>query len=195
MTAAGAGRAARPDRTQLSKRLAYVLRHDPGSIGAELDDGGWAEVATVLHGLGAAGRPLRRAVLEQIVAEDAKGRYEFDPTGGRIRARQGHSVNVDLGLDAVRPPDVLYHGTAVRFLERIRAEGLRPMGRHHVHLSADVSTASTVGSRRGRSVVFRVDAGAMFRDGHQFFRSTNGVWLVDAVPSVYLAEHGDAAEG
>ncbi len=196
MTDAGADRAKRADLTQISKRLSYVLRHHPGSIGAELDRAGWIAVETVLNGLGAPGRPLDRAVLEQIVADDAKGRYEFDPGRHRIRARQGHSVSVDLGLAAVRPPDVLYHGTAVRFLERIRAEGLRPMGRHHVHLSAEVSTASTVGSRRGPSVVLLVDAGAMFRDGHQFFRSANGVWLVDDVPPNYLTEYGgDVSEG
>lgn len=196
VTDAGAGRAKPADLTRISKRLSYVLRHNPGSIGADLDSAGWAEVGTVLTGLGAIGRPLDRAVLEQIVAEDAKGRYEFDPSGQRIRARQGHSVSVELGLDPVRPPDVLYHGTAVRFLERIRAEGLRPMGRHHVHLSADVSTASTVGRRRGPSVVLRVDAGAMFGDGHQFFRSANGVWLVDEVSPKYLSEYGgDVSEG
>lgn len=195
MTGADAGRAARPDLTRISKRLSYVLRHNPGSIGAELDRAGWAEAATVLTGLGSGGRPLDRAVLGQIVAEDAKGRYEFDPSGRRVRARQGHSVSVELGLDPVRPPDVLYHGTAVRFLESIEADGLRPMGRHHVHLSGDMRTASTVGSRRGPSLVLRVDAGAMFRDGHHFFRSANGVWLVDAVPSTYVVKSDDAPAG
>lgn len=193
MTAADsdAGRPTQSARTRISKRLSYVLRHDPGSIGAQVSSGGWAEVATVLKGLGVAGRPLDRSVLDQVVAEDAKGRYEFDEDGRRIRARQGHSVAVDLGLVAVLPPDQLYHGTAIRFLERIRAEGLLPMGRHHVHLSADVSTASAVGSRRGPSSVLRVDARAMSRDGYEFFRSANGVWLVDHVPSAYLTERGE----
>ncbi len=195
MTGSGAeaGRPTRSARAGISKRLSYVLRHNPASIGVELSREGWAEVATVLSGLGAAGRPLDRAVLDLIVAEDAKGRYESDAAGRRIRARQGHSVSVELSLQAVDPPDVLYHGTAVRFLERIGAEGLRPMGRHHVHLSGDVATASVVGSRRGPSAVLRVDAAGMARDGHRFFMSANGVWLVDHVPPAYLAGHGEGA--
>ena len=105
----------------------------------------------------------------------------------RIRARQGHSIDVDLALPALAPPPVLYHGTATRFLDAILRDGLTKQRRHHVHLSADVATATQVGARHGRPVVLRVDAAAMAAAGHVFHRSENGVWLTDAVPSAFLA--------
>jgi len=129
---------------------------------------------------------ISRAELEEVVARSDKRRFAFDPTGKRIRANQGHSVEVDLELEPAAPPEALYHGTAERFAGPIEREGLRKMARHHVHLSGDVETARSEGGRRGRAVVFVVAAGAMHRAGHRFYRSANGVWLVDHVPAEYL---------
>lgn len=170
------------DRDQVSKRLAYVLRHAPESIGLTLDARGWGEVTVVTAGLGISG-----AELEAIVAGDAKGRYALSADGLRIRAEQGHSVPVALGHPAVTPPDRLYHGTVEAALEAILREGLVPRARHDVHLSADLATARQVGSRRGLPVVLVIDARAMVEAGHTFVRSGNGVWLVPAVPPAFLS--------
>jgi putative RNA 2'-phosphotransferase len=175
------------DVVRVSKRLSYVLRHRPESIGVRLDAAGWVDVAALLAALARHGLPLTRAELEHVVAGNDKRRFAFDRTGTRIRASQGHSVAVSLGYEATRPPDELFHGTVERFLPAILDEGLRPGNRHAVHLSPDIRTARTVGARRGRPVVLRVDAAAMAADGRTFTRSANGVWLVDAVPPAYLS--------
>jgi len=169
---------------RISKFLARHLRHDPGRIGIELDARGWTGVDELLRAAAAHGFPFTRAELAEVVAANDKQRYALD--GDRIRANQGHSVEVDLELPATEPPEWLYHGTVARFLAAIRDEGLRPMNRHAVHLSPDRETATRVGARRGRAVVLPVRAGAMHRDGHTFRVSENGVWLTDAVPARYL---------
>lgn len=171
-------------RTRISKFLARHLRHTPERIGLTLDPQGWVDVEELLRASAAHGMPLSRAELEQVVTENDKQRFALD--GGRIRANQGHSVAVDLGLPTAVPPNVLYHGTVARFLAAIRREGLRRRARQHVHLSPDRQTAERVGARRGRPVVLVVDAAAMHRAGHAFRVSANGVWLVDAVPPRYL---------
>ncbi|MTE12371.1 RNA 2'-phosphotransferase [Nocardia aurantiaca] len=170
-----------------SKRLSRHLRHAPEAIGIELDSAGWVDVALLLEALGRHGRAISRPELDEVVARNNKRRFEFDATGTRIRASQGHSVDVDLEYRATTPPDVLYHGTVAAALPGIRAEGLKPMRRHDVHLSADTETAVKVGARRGRPVVLTVDAAGMHRDGYEFRVSTNGVWLVTAVPPGYLS--------
>lgn len=172
---------------RLSKRLAYVLRHDPGSVGLTLDQAGWVDVDDLLEALAARGTVVSRARLDALVKDSDKQRFAFDESGTRIRANQGHSTRVELGYAPRTPPSVLFHGTPARNLAAIRAEGLRPGGRHAVHLSPDEATARRVGERRGRAVVLRVDAAAMAADGSEFTRSPNGVWLVDAVPAAYLA--------
>ncbi len=169
------------DVVRLSKRLSFVLRHRPESVGLRLDAAGWADVDELLAAL-----RLTRADLERVVATNDKRRFAFDETGTRIRASQGHSVAVELGYRSEQPPDELFHGTVERFLPAILAEGLRPGRRHAVHLSSDVATARAVGGRRGRPVVLRVDAAAQAAEGAAFTRSANGVWLVDAVPPSHL---------
>jgi putative RNA 2'-phosphotransferase len=170
------------DVVRTSKRLSYVLRHRPASIGITLDAAGWVAVEELLPALAAHGLRLTRADLDAVVAGNDKQRFAYDETGTRIRASQGHSVAVDLGYEAAAPPAVLFHGTVDRFLPAILAEGLRPGHRHAVHLSPDVATARSVGGRRGRPVVLRVDAAGLAAEGARFTRSANGVWLVDAVP-------------
>lgn len=128
--------------TQLSKRPAYLLRHAPHEAGLTLEPGGWVPLAPVLAHL-----RVRREDVERVVAGSDKGRFALQ--GERIRANQGHSVPVDLHLTPLAPPATLYHGTHPGALDAIRAGGLRPMNRHHVHLSADPATARTVGARRG----------------------------------------------
>ncbi|WP_432156533.1 RNA 2'-phosphotransferase [Streptomyces sp. bgisy153] len=169
---------------RVSKYLSKHLRHQPEQIGLTLDEGGWVEIGLLIAAAGAHGFRFTREELDQVVAANDKQRFAVD--GTRIRASQGHSVAVDLGLAPATPPAYLYHGTVARSLDAIRAEGLRPMNRHDVHLSADRETATRVGARRGRPLVLAVDAGAMHRDGHVFHVSANGVWLTKAVPPRHL---------
>ncbi|WP_369196837.1 RNA 2'-phosphotransferase [Streptomyces djakartensis] len=169
---------------KVSKYLSRHLRHQPERIGLTLDEAGWVEIDTLIAAATAHGFRFTRDELDQVVATNDKRRFAVE--GSRIRASQGHSVEVDLGLSPVTPPAHLYHGTVARHLEAIRTEGLRPMNRHAVHLSPDRETATRVGARRGRPVVLGVDAAAMHRDGHVFQVSENGVWLTEAVPPGYL---------
>jgi putative RNA 2'-phosphotransferase len=169
---------------KVSKYLSKHLRHQPERIGLTLDEGGWVEIDTLIAAAVAHGFRFTRRELDHVVAANDKRRFAID--GARIRASQGHSVDVDLGLAPATPPPYLYHGTVARALGAIRAEGLRPMNRHDVHLSPDRETATRVGARRGRPVVLSVDAGAMHHDGHVFHVSANGVWLTKAVPPQYL---------
>jgi putative RNA 2'-phosphotransferase len=175
------------EATATSKALAYALRHRPQSIGIELDPGGWVRVDALLAAFTANGRPISRQLLNRVVAGTDKRRFELE--GDWIRAAQGHSVPVDLGLAPTPPPPVLYHGTVERFLSRIRAQGLIRGRRHHVHLSPDEPTALVVGRRReGRTVVLRIDAAGMHRQGYPFYEAANGVWLTDHVPPQWIDE-------
>ncbi|WP_374597485.1 RNA 2'-phosphotransferase [Brevundimonas sp.] len=176
---------------QRSKLLSLILRHDPAKAGLTLDDGGWVEVKALLAGLEGLGQPMSRDELTAIVAESDKKRFTLSPDGLNIRAAQGHSVAVELALQAKTPPERLFHGTAARFMDAIMSEGLRPMGRQQVHLSADTETAARVGQRHGSPVVLSVAADQMHRDGIPFFQADNGVWLADAVPPQYLSQDLD----
>ncbi|MFJ4336683.1 RNA 2'-phosphotransferase [Streptomyces sp. NPDC088915] len=169
---------------KVSKYLSKHLRHQPERIGLVLDTQGWAEIDALLRATAEHGFPITREELDHVVATNDKKRFAIE--GTRIRASQGHTVRVDLDLPDAEPPAYLYHGTVADRLSAIRAEGLRPMARHHVHLSPDRETATRVGARRGRPVVLSVDAGAMHRAGHVFHVSANGVWLADAVPPRFL---------
>ena len=173
--------------TKQSKFLSFVLRHEPGAIGLGLDGAGWAEVDELLACCRAHGRALTRERLEEIVATSPKQRFAFSADGRRIRASQGHSIDVELGYEAAEPPELLFHGTVAAALAAIRVEGLKRMQRHHVHLSADEATARNVGARRGKAVLLRIAAGKMRAAGIAFYRSANGVWLTEAVPPEYIA--------
>jgi putative RNA 2'-phosphotransferase len=171
----------------ISKLLSLVLRHAPETIGIELDAQGWVEVDVLLARAAQHGTAISRAQLDEVVRSSDKQRFALSGDGRRIRANQGHSVaTVDLGLAPAEPPGLLYHGTAERFVEAIRADGLRPGARQHVHLSREQATAATVGARHGRPVVLVVDAAAMQRQGHAFYVAANGVWLAAAVPASFI---------
>jgi putative RNA 2'-phosphotransferase len=169
---------------KVSKYLSKHLRHRPERLGLTLDPGGWVEVDTLLAATAAHGFPIDRAELDHVVAVNDKRRFSVEDD--RIRANQGHTVTVDLGLAPETPPAYLYHGTVAAHLPAIRVEGLRPMARHDVHLSPDRETATRVGARRGRPVVLTVRAGDLHRTGHEFRVSANGVWLTRSVPPAYV---------
>jgi putative RNA 2'-phosphotransferase len=170
-----------------SKFLSLVLRHQPQTIGLTLDASGWAAVDELIAQSALARRPLTRPLIEEVVRTNDKKRFALSDDGSRIRANQGHSIDVDLGLGAIEPPARLYHGTALRFLDSILASGLDKRQRHHVHLSESTSTAMAVGARYGAPVLLEINAGAMFRDGCTFFQAQNNVWLTDQVAPQYLS--------
>ncbi|HEV7281005.1 MAG TPA: RNA 2'-phosphotransferase [Pirellulaceae bacterium] len=176
------------ESVRVSKYLSYVLRHRPDSIGLALDEQGWANVEELLARSAEHGETLDRATLDEIVRTCPKRRYAFSEDRTRIRASQGHSLKIDLALKPQTPPETLYHGTATRFLEVILRDGLRSMNRTHVHLSADVETATAVGRRHGKPVVLEVAAARMANDGYRFYLSENSVWLAEVVPPQYLRQ-------
>jgi len=169
-----------------SKFLSLILRHEPEKIGLTLDEAGWVPVADLLAALAKHQHALTPEALREIVATSDKKRFAFSEDGARIRASQGHSVEVDLGYEPATPPATLHHGTVAKFIDSIRAQGLIKGQRHHVHLSADAATATLVGQRRGKPVLLTVNAEAMQAAGYAFFRSANGVWLTDHVPSQFI---------
>lgn len=166
---------------RLSKFISKVLRHQPECIGLKVDSAGWASVLELLEKSQAAGMNLTAETLERLVRSSDKRRFCFNEDRSRIRANQGHSLSVELGLCRAQPPDTLYHGTSTKSVGSIRAQGIRKMQRHHVHLSANIPTAIAVGRRHGKEVVLAVNAKAMRDAGIAFFLSANGVWLVDEV--------------
>ena len=170
---------------EISKFIALILRHKPEVIGITLDEHGWAKVDELIEGVNKT-HHLTMELLEDIVRLDEKKRYSFNEDKTLIRANQGHSVPVDVGLRQATPPTVLYHGTGEKFVASIDHMGLIPKTRLYVHLSSDYCTAVKVGSRHGKAVVYTVDTVSMVSDGCVFFVSENGVWLTESVPAKYL---------
>lgn len=186
----GKRRNAGPIDVRRGRYLSMVLRHKPATVHITLDEAGYVPVSTLLTALaqhGPAYMRFGRDVLDHLVATNSKKRYAYSPCGTKIRASQGHSVGVDLGLTPRTPPDVLFHGTATRFIASIRADGIRALSRDHVHLSADEPTAAQVGRRHGKLAMLRIDAAGMHAAGHAFYCSANGVWLTAHVPPAFIA--------
>jgi putative RNA 2'-phosphotransferase len=176
--------------TRISRKISLVLRHQPEAIGITLDENGWANVKELLTRMSATGYPMKRDDLMVIVRDNDKQRFSFSADGRRIRANQGHSIDIDLQLEAVLPPEKLYHGTATTSVEAIMKSGLKPQKRQHVHLCMDLKTATVVGCRHGRPAILEVDAAGMAKDGYKFYCSANGVWLAEEIPVAYLRVNG-----
>lgn len=170
-----------------SKLLSLVLRHRPEAVGIELDESGWVEINTLLAAIAEHRRPLSREQLDFVVRENDKQRFAISEDGTRIRANQGHSVEIDLGYQPATPPETLYHGAPEQFVASIRSQGLKKMKRHHVHLHGDISVAETVGSRRGQPVILTIRSADMHRAGFEFFVTPNQVWLTDHVPPEFIS--------
>jgi putative RNA 2'-phosphotransferase len=171
---------------RISKYLSLVLRHKPALIGITLDNSGWAKVDELLQNMQAKGWQIDRDVLSNVVATNNKKRFALSEDGCKIRASQGHSIDVSLGYIPLEPPGILYHGTAEKYIAAILLEGLVKQSRQHVHLSTDIDTARQVGMRHGSPVVLKVMAGAMYKEGYLFFCSENKVWLTEEVPPRFL---------
>lgn len=174
------------ENTKISKFLSLVLRHQPETISIQLDASGWVDVNDLLEKAKAHGMAISPDILNFVVASNSKKRFAFNDDGTKIRASQGHSIDIELGYVAATPPPLLYHGTTKRALESILLTGLEKRQRHHVHMSTDVNTALNVGQRYGEAVLLQIDAERMKEDGYLFYCSENKVWLTDHVPAKYL---------
>ncbi len=174
------------EKKSISKFLSYILRHNPQQLGLELRDGGWVRVDKLLAAMRSTGSAMTIDDLKEIVTTNAKQRFAFNEDLSEIRANQGHSLDVDLALEARQPPSELYHGTASIHLHSIRENGILKMNRHHVHLSADRETARQVGTRHGKAVVLIIEAEKMWQEGSLFLLSNNGVWLTEVVPARFI---------
>lgn len=170
---------------EIGKYIALILRHKPETIGISLDEHGWADVQKLIEGI-RKDYDFDMSMLEQIVSNDKKQRYSFNEDKSLIRANQGHSIPVDVELEKKIPPEVLYHGTAVKYEVSIDKQGLIPKSRLYVHLSADIETATLVGKRHGNPVIYKVLSAEMQKSGYSFYQSVNGVWLTKQVPVEYL---------
>ena len=171
---------------KISKFMSLVLRHNPQKIGITLDKKGWADTELLIKGMCRNGHRVTLEDLKDVVANNDKQRFKFSDDYKKIRANQGHSIVVDIEMSEVKPPDILYHGTATRFLASIKNEGLTARSRLHVHLSSDRETAINVGSRHGKPAILTINAAKMHEDGFIFYLSENSVWLVNAVPPKYI---------
>ena len=177
------------DDVSLGKFISLILRHNPEKIGITLEKhGGWAQVHELIEGINKSGRTIDMETLERIVRENNKQRYSFNEDHTKIRANQGHSIEVYIDFEEKVPPKFLYHGTAERFLESIKRTGINKMSRLYVHLSKDEKTAIEVGKRHGKPVVLKVNTEAMIKDGYKFYLSENNVWLCKDVPWKYVSE-------
>ncbi len=174
------------ERRKKSKFLSLVLRHQPDTIGIELDPAGWVDVEVLLSALTRHNRSMSRVALDEVVRTNDKQRFTFNQDHTRIRANQGHSVQIELGYEPATPPEILFHGTPQQFVEAIVKQGLKKMNRHHVHLHIDIATSTAVGQRRGKPVLLRVRSLDVHLAGHEFLVTPNDVWLTDHVPTKYI---------
>jgi putative RNA 2'-phosphotransferase len=171
---------------EISKFLSLVLRHKPETIGIQLDENGWTDVDKLIEKSNSYGIKFDKEILTHVVGTNSKQRFAFNETLDKIRASQGHTVNIELGYINQKPPEILFHGTGEKSVQFILSSGLEKRSRQHVHLSCDIETAVKVGERHGRPVVFKVFSEQMHTDNFEFFLSDNGVWLTDNVPTKYL---------
>ena len=172
----------------LSKFLSLILRHKPETIGIELDENGWINTDLLLAKSIQHNYKIDLETLKIIVETNNKKRFSFSDDFAKIRANQGHSLDIELGYLPTKPPRILYHGTAEKNLNSILLHGLEKRDRHHVHLSQDIETAINVGKRHGKPIVLEILSEKMYNNKFDFFLSENGVWLVEKVPTIYIKE-------
>ncbi len=170
----------------VSKFLSLVLRHKPEEVGLCLDTNGWASISDLILCADQNGIKLSHELIEKVVANNDKSRFVIDQTGSKIRANQGHSISIDLELPPQEPPSILFHGTATRFVESIRQQGILNGNRRHVHLSSEASVATSVGARHGKPLVLQISAKKMYTQNYHFYLSQNGVWLTEHVPVSFI---------
>ncbi len=175
-------------KKKLSKFLSYVLRHHPELIDLNLDENGWANVDELITKSKNDSQGFTFEELDEIVQTNDKKRFIFTEDKTRIRANQGHSIDINLALIPQQPPEFLYHGTAQSNIDSILEKGIEKRNRQHVHLSQDKETATKVGMRHGKPIILTINTQKMFDDGIEFYLSENNVWLTDFVDATYILQ-------
>ena len=170
----------------ISKLMSYALRHQSDSLGISLDENGWTDVTLLIKTIKQKHPDFDLEKLKEIVESNDKKRFGFNDDYSKIRANQGHSVNIELELNASTPPYTLYQGTVSKFIASIKEKGLIKGSRQHVHLSENLDTAIQVAQRRGKAIILKVNTHKMIHDGYTFYLSENNVWLIDRVPAEYI---------
>lgn len=181
----------RKEREKIGKYLSYLLRHKPEKENLEMDSNGYVDVNVLCKKLA-----ISKEDLDWIVDNNNKKRFAYSEDETLIRANQGHSIDVDVQLNEVNPPHKLYHGTSWDILESLKKNGLMKMNRQHVHLSADIATAITVGKRHSKDdhpMILEIDAKLMHFNGYKIYLSENGVYLTDHVPIDYIKVRPNAS--
>lgn len=177
-------------RSGKSKLLSYILRHHPDKYNLQLDKNGWVNIEILLNAINNSTNNKCRKItydeIMEIVRLCDKQRFQLDDNRTKIRASQGHSIEVDLEFTPKIPPNILFHGTVEKVKDVILEQGINKMARNHVHLSSNIQTAIEVGKRRGHPIVAIVDAQQMHRDGIEFYVSANNVWLTDYIDPKYV---------
>jgi len=174
------------DLTHVSKFLSYVLRHHPESIGLDISDSGWVETEKLIQKANQTDIDLNFPRLTNIVRNSSKKRFAFNHDKSKIRANYGHSIDVDLDLVSQSPPEKLFHGTADRFLDSIKKQGLTPQNRNFVHLSINKTAAQKIGQRHGDPVILEINSYHMDRKGWRFYTSGKDIWLVKKVQPKFI---------
>ncbi len=175
-------------KKKTSKFLSYVLRHQPELIDLNLDENGWANVEELITKSKNDSQGFTFEELDEIVQTNSKKRFAFNEDKTKIRASQGHSIDINLALIGQQPPEFLYHGTSQNNVGSILEKGIEKRSRQHVHLSIDKETATSVGMRHGKPIILTISTGKMFKDGIDFYLSENEVWLTDFVHPEYILE-------
>ncbi|AZB31407.1 RNA 2'-phosphotransferase [Chryseobacterium balustinum] len=175
-------------KKKTSKFLSYVLRHHPELINLNLDENGWANVDELIAKSTNDSQGFTFEELDEIVETNDKKRFIFNEDKTRIRANQGHSIDINLALISQKPPEFLYHGTAQSNIDSILENGIEKRSRKHVHLSEDKETATKVGMRHGKPIILTINTEKMFDDGIEFYLSENNVWLTDFVDIKYISQ-------
>lgn len=164
-----------------SRRLSYLLRHQKEN--PPIDKNGFALVKDILSEL-----KINKDKLDYIVQNNDKKRFEYSKDNLKIRACQGHTIDVDVDLVEAKPPVYLYHGTSTKSISSIMDSGILKMKRLYVHLIEDIEIAKSNGSRFGSPCVILVNAEEMYENGIKFYKSKNNVWLTDKVESKYFLD-------
>ena len=108
----------------------------------------------------------------------------FQLVGDRVRARYGHSIEITYDFPRAEVRDPLYHGTSRSAWNSIRKQGLKPLGRSHVHLSRNSQEAGRVGRRHdAKPVIIEVNVP---EDHQPNWLDAGPVILADHVPPSWL---------
>ncbi len=170
---------------RLGRFISGALRHFPEDVGLEMDMQGWVDLDLLCDIMESRYRWATEERLTSLIESDIKRRYETE--GSRIRARYGHSVNVDLDYPG-NEFAYLYYGASLEEIDMLLENGIAPIRQRYVHLSTSYRKANEAASVHSENpVVIEVDAETAQQDGIFFMAVNDDIVLVDNVPPEYLS--------